>query len=151
MKVIYIDMDGVLADIKKDWMKSLVEKPYVKYPQSVPSFFENLTPVKGAIESVNLLRRIKKYDVWILTAPSVKNPLCYTEKRLWIEKHFDYEFCKRLIICNDKSLLRGHYLIDDNLKGKGQENFLGEVLHFGCDFIDWEDILKYLNNVKINR
>jgi len=145
MKVIYIDMDGVLADIQKDCMKSLEETPDIKYPQSIPGFFENLSPVKGAIDSVNHLRRIKDYDIWVLTAPSVRNPLCYTEKRLWIENHFDYEFCKRLIICPNKSLLRGDYLIDDHREGKGQDNFKGKFLHFGCDYKDWGQILEHLN------
>ena len=56
-----------------------------------------------------------KFDMWFLTAPSIKNPMSYAEKRVWIETNsFPPE---RLIICPDKSLLKGDYLIDDNKEG----------------------------------
>ena len=71
------------------------------------------------------------------------NPLSYTEKRLWIEKYFGLEWCKKLILAYDKSLLKGDYLIDDSV-GKGQLEFEGELIQIGTDkFPDWKSIINY--------
>jgi hypothetical protein len=110
-------------------------------------FFENLEPIDGAIESINQLR--KQFDVYILTAPSNRNPHCYTEKRLWIEKHFDYEFTERLIISSNKSLLKGDFLIDDYAEGKGQESFGGELIQFGTEkYPDWQAVMEYFEKLQ---
>ncbi len=116
----------------------------LKFPQSKIGFFEELEPLEGAIEAVNYLRTVAEYEVYILTAPSVRNVHSYTEKRIWIEKYFDLEFCKKLIICSNKGLLRGDFLIDDYVSGKGQENFEGNLLHYGSDeFPNWKAIRNY--------
>ena len=70
------------------------------------------------------------------------NPHSYMEKRIWVEKHFDYEFTKKLIISPNKGLSIGEYLIDDNISGKGQENFNGKLIHFGSPrYPNWLTII----------
>jgi len=148
--IIYIDMDDTVCNFMKAVkerreFKSLQPLEF-KFPQSKVGFFENLEAIPGAIESVNFLREMDDVDVYILTAPSVRNPHCYTEKRIWIEKHFDLEFCKKLIICANKGLLKGDFLIDDYISGKGQENFEGKLIHFGSEkFPDWKSVIKFMN------
>jgi 5'(3')-deoxyribonucleotidase len=135
---VYIDMDNVLCDFRKAWLDARKREPHVDFPQSKYGFFLNLEPMKGAIQAVNDL--ILYHDIWILTAPSVMNPLCYTEKRLWIEKHFGIEMCYRLIISPDKSLFYGDYLIDDI-----DHDFAGTHIKFGSsEFPDWESVKKAL-------
>lgn len=142
--IIYIDMDGVLADYDKAFAEVRSTQPEVDYPQSLPQFFENLEPIAGAIDAY--FKLCKKHDVYILTAPSNRNPLSYTEKRLWVENHLGFEATERLIICSNKGLLKGDVLIDDNIDGKGQESFEGQVLHFGSDNLkNWE---KTINKLK---
>ncbi len=100
-----------------------------------------------SIEVINRLRGVDVFDVYILTAPSVRNPLCYTEKRLWIEQKFDLDMARNLIISPNKGLNKGDYLIDDNINGKGQENFEGKVLHFGSpEFENWSLIWNYFKS-----
>lgn len=141
-KVVYVDMDDVLCDYAYAWEAKLESEPGVEYPQSVPGFFRNLRPIDGAIDAVNELRQA--HEVYILTAPSTRNPASYSEKRIWIEEHFDYEFTKRLIISPNKGLLMGDYLIDDRTSGKGQESFAGELIHFGSyRYPDWTEVLEY--------
>lgn len=73
------------------------------------------------------------------------NPLCYTEKRIWVENHLGFEFTYKLILATNKGLLKGDYLIDDYVAGRGQENFEGELIHFGSyKYPDWDSIMKYL-------
>jgi len=142
--IVYIDMDDVLCDFKGEFDKDLKLNPGIKFPQSQYGFFTKLPALDGAISAVNDFIQSKKYEPYILTAPSVKNPLSYTEKRVWIEKMFGLEFSERLILCSNKALLKGDYLIDDNNQGKGQENFSGTFIHFGSEgFPDWKSITKY--------
>ena len=80
---------------------------------------------------------------YILTAPSLYNPLSYTEKRLWVEDHLGFAWVKRLIISPDKSLLIGDVLVDDHREGHGQENFKGRLIHFGSPkFHNWAQVIE---------
>lgn len=137
-------MDDVLCDFKTAHKKAIQSNPEIKFPQSQHDFFRQLKPIKGGIEAVKFLHSNEKFQVYILTAPSIRNPLCYTEKRLWIEDYFGLEMVNRLIISPNKGLNKGHYLIDDYKSGKGQENFEGNLLHFGSEtFKNWKQVLMY--------
>ncbi|MEM7607799.1 MAG: hypothetical protein AAF411_20795 [Myxococcota bacterium] len=128
---VYIDMDGVLCEFER----AKRQHPDVEFPQSLPGFYKNLRPVRGAIDAVRELARLA--DVWILTAPSVYNPLSYTEKRLWVEKHLGFDMCHRLILSPDKSLLRGDVLVDDRADSHRQDRFEGRLILFR----NWRDAL----------
>jgi len=137
-------MDDVLCDFKTAHEKAIQQNPQIKFPQSQYGFFRNLEPISKGVETVKFLNSIENFDVYILTAPSIRNPLCYIEKRMWIEDYFDLEMVNKLIISPNKGLNKGDYLIDDNKIGKGQENFEGKLLHFGSEnFKNWNQILKY--------
>jgi len=142
-KLTHIDMDGVLCDFSSAY-KDVVEKnSEIIFPQSLPGFFENLLPIEGAIHSFKFLSTVM--DVYILSAPSVHNPLCYTEKRLWVEEHLGFEYVHKLILSSNKGLLKGDFLIDDYVSGRGQETFEGELIQFGSDmYPDWKAIVNYL-------
>ena len=142
-------MDDVLCDFSGAHKRALDRKPENKYPQCEFDFFRNLEPIPQAIESVNWLISSPKYDVYILTAPSYFNPMCYTEKRMWVEKYLGMEMVKKLIISPNKGLNKGDYLIDDYISGKGQEGFEGELIHFGSElFPSWSEVIHYLSNKK---
>lgn len=143
-KVIYIDMDNVLCNFSKAYHKALLENPEIKFPQSQYGFFRDLEPIIDSIEAVEFLDAQDDFSVYFLTAPSIKNPLCYTEKRLWIEDKFGLEMVQQLIISPNKGLNKGDYLIDDHQSGKGQESFEGELIHFGSDkYKTWKQVLNY--------
>lgn len=141
--IVYVDMDDVMCDYSTSLRLARKTHTSVPFPQSLPGFFRNLPPISGAIDAVNQLRDM--FDVYVLTAPSTKNPLSYTEKRLWIENHFDYQLTEKLILSPNKGLLLGEFLIDDNVQGKGQESFAGELLQFGStNYPDWDAVLERL-------
>lgn len=137
-------MDGVLCDFFSASRKSLRENPDQKFPQSQWGFFLKLNEIENAIQSINILK--EKYDVWILTRPSVKNVNCYTEKAQWIWDHLGFDMVQKLIISCDKSLLKGDYLIDDQ-NNANQDKFEGTWIEFGSSkFPNWDYITKYLLN-----
>ena len=71
--------------------------------------------------------------------------MSYTEKRVWVESNFGMEMVERLIISPNKSLLKGEYLIGDNISGKGQEGFEGKILQYGsAQYLDWSTIISEL-------
>jgi 5'(3')-deoxyribonucleotidase len=136
-KIVYVDLDDVMCNFTKSYNEKKSEEYF--YPQSIYGFFRNLEPIEDAINSYKILEHY--YDVYILTAPSVYNPLCYTEKRDWVEKHLGFETCRKLIISPNKGLLKGDYLIDDNI----HIGFKGEHIHFGNEkFPNWKAVLKHL-------
>ena len=138
-KIIYVDMDDTICHFSQAFLKSVTRNPKIAFPQSQYGFFLNLEPIEGAIENVNKLTSL--FDVYILSRPSVMNPLCYTEKRVWVEKHFNLEFCQNLILCSNKSLLKGNFLIDDVL----WEKFEGEQILFNrFEENSWNKIYSYL-------
>jgi 5'(3')-deoxyribonucleotidase len=142
-EIVYVDMDDVLCDYTVAHRRVREEHPGIRFPQSLSGFFEQLPPIEGAIDAINRLQR--EFHVFVLSAPSTRNPLSYAEKRIWIERHFDYAFTKKLILSPDKGLLKGRYLIDDHDSGKGQERFEGELILFRSErFPDWSAVLTYL-------
>lgn len=145
MKIIHIDMDGVLADYNKRKTESLERNPGILYPQCEYDFFRKLEPIKGALEAVNALKNSSLYDPYIATRPSQKNPLSYTEKRMWTEEVLGEWWIDRLQLVPHKELLKGDYLIDDNVEGAGQSEFEGELIHFASEkFPSWEEVIRYL-------
>lgn len=137
-------MDDVLCDYSSGFKSAILSNPEIKYPQSQYGFFRRLKPIANGISSVRYLDLQNEFEVYILTAPSIKNPLCYVEKRLWIEDYFGTEMVEKMIISPNKGLNKGDYLIDDNDTGKGQDKFEGKLLKFGSkEFKNWKVIVEY--------
>ncbi len=129
-------MDGTICNIYTPFMKSLKEKPEIKYPQSQLNFFKDLEPIKDAVYSVNRLR--DAFDVRFLTRPSTRNRHCYTEKADWIYEWFGQWGVDNLYICPDKTVMKGEWLIDDNL----WEGFEGiQLLYGSIEYPDWNSII----------
>lgn len=139
---VFVDMDDVITNFKGAFARDFKNNPACKWPQSRRGFFTELEPVENAIEAVKALAEISSMDIHILTAPSPRNPLSYTEKRVWVAEHLGYEFVKRLHISPRKDFFDGDILIDDNNRGKGQDLFRGRLIHFGSDdYPDWPNVL----------
>ena len=142
--ILLVDQDDVLADFMGAYTNSIRLNPGIKFPQCQYKFFENLEPLENALESIHILQEY--YDVCILTRPSVHNPLCYTEKRVWIETHLGFEICVNLILCYDKTMIMGDYLVDDAVH-TGRFKPVWEHIHFGYgQFKNWKLVTEYLLN-----
>ncbi len=135
-RVVYVDMDGVLADYDKAAVGKTEDQRREK------GFFEHLEPIHGAVEAFSVL--CDHYDVYLLSTAPWSNTHSLSEKRIWAEKHLGDKAFKRLILSHNKSLLRGDYLIDDRI-ANGVEEFQGEHIHFGTErFPDWKSVLLHL-------
>lgn len=137
---IYIDMDRTLVDYDKGFA---ARRAIQEFPQSKEGFWYNLEPMPGAIESFNYL--FNKYDVWILTRPSFHNLNCYSEKAKWVRDNLGFEAQKKTILCGDKSLVKGHFLIDDHHKD-GQTEFEGKWIQIGNEkYPDWNTVVEEID------
>lgn len=150
----YVDMDDTLCDFLGQVTLDLSINPDIKYPQSQHGFFTKLKPLPNAIESIKHLDELGQ-DVWILTRPSVMNPLCYTDKFLWIREHLGLKFANRLILCTDKGRVgnENDYLIDDydwvNPKDEELTPWKGTQLQFGTkEYPTWVHIINHYKGLK---
>jgi len=141
--IVYVDMDGVIADFDKNVHLLGERDPARGECACPPEYFFDLDLFEGAQEALHELS--KHYEVYILSTPQWKNVLSWTEKVRWIQKHFSELLHKRLILSHDKTLLKGDYLIDDRIQDGAFGTFEGEHIHFGSDkFPDWKAVLNYL-------
>lgn len=124
-KILFLDMDGVLADFDGAITSGVEWDPPEMFE---PGFFRNLKVMPGALEAVTKIMEDGRYKVYIGSKPTSKNTLCATEKMDWIAEHFPKLLSKMVLVC-DKSLLRGDILIDDDLKRWGHV-FVGNFIHF---------------------
>jgi len=144
MKIVYVDMDGVLVDFQSD-IDSLTEEQRASFKDGlddVPGIFSKMKPVEGAIEAYEELTR--HFDVYILSTAPWNNPSAWTDKLLWVKKYLGDLAHKRLILSHNKHLNDGDFLIDDRT-ANGAGDFKGEHVKFlSEEFQNWDDVLNYL-------
>ena len=140
-------MDGVLCNYEKAFNAKRI-RGQKEFPQAEARFFENLEEIEDSRIYINILHGW--YDVWIMTAPSVKNPNSYTEKAVWVEEHYgDIGLQNRIVMTTDKSATGNSkdILIDDREDSHRQNKFPGELILFGSkEFPNWHSITTYLNS-----
>lgn len=130
MARILVDMDGVLCNMIKKWLRLYNEeygenieantlvtwgphryaragKAIYKY-LSRPGFFRDLEPIPHAIEGVHALIR-RGHDVVIVTA--AKNG--HRDKIDWIRQHLPFLPQDNIVFAHRKALVRGDILFDD--------------------------------------
>ena len=145
MKIVYIDMDGVIVDFQgavskldiKD-LEQYTDHKGVHYDR-IPGIFATMEPIPGGIEAYRAL--LKHYEVYFLSKPCHKNASSYSDKRDWSANHIGEFHASKLILSPVKHLSKGDYLIDDRLV----PGFEGEQILFGSEeFPDWKSVLDYL-------
>lgn len=137
-------MDGVIVNFQSgiDKLSEETRKEYDGRLDEVPGIFSLMDPMPGAIEAVKLLS--EHYDVYILSTAPWKNPSAWSDKIIWITKHFGELFKKRVILTHCKNLCHGDFLIDDRGKN-GASEFTGEWIEFGSAlYPGWKDVVDYL-------
>ena len=79
--------------------------------------YSSLNPIDGAIEALkDIEENCSDYiEPFLCSSPVVVYEDCmsHSEKVQWVEKHLGEYWVRRLILTKDKTLVRGHFLIDD--------------------------------------
>ena len=108
------------------WEEEIANKYLsIRYQLHKPGFFANLDVMDGAVEVVKELN--DKYDLYVASA-DMEFPNSLKEKHEWLGQYFPFIHWKNMILCGDKSILKGDILIDDNLKNLSV--FDGQTLLF---------------------
>jgi len=146
LKIVYIDLDGVVADFVTaiENHPSRNQAPYDSHPDTIPNIFLNLGTIPGAFDAVNKLLDDSRFEIYFLSTAPWNNPSAWTDKRIWLENIFGNKISRRLILTHRKDLLKGNFLIDDR-PNNGAANFEGKILKFSSSaFPDWGSILSEL-------
>lgn len=86
---------------------------------SEKGFYESLDTIPGAVEAFHEIADENHddgvADVFICTSPKrfENSPYSLTEKSAWVAQHLGTKFVNRIIFTRDKTVVRGHILIDD--------------------------------------
>ena len=145
--LILLDQDGVLADFESAFRDAWNRRYGAQMPALGPSerksfhlrddyplglrdavrsiyegpgFYRDLPPIPGALDGARAMLE-EDHDVRICTSPLTFWRNCVPEKYEWVERHLGSEFLPRLIVTKDKTLVRGHVLVDDNPRVDGAE------------------------------
>jgi 5'(3')-deoxyribonucleotidase len=138
MKSIALDLDDTISTLGIDWIKAYNDlygdnicrenindwaiDRFVK-PECGKAIYDLLTPhlfrtagVQPDAQRVTCWLLLH-YDIKIVTAlkgvPANQQAFVYEAKRAWIDEHFPYIGSENIIVCNDKSMIKADWLIDD--------------------------------------
>lgn len=147
---LFVDMDDTIAQFIGD--ERLLCIPITHLHQDYKEmhekeFFRKQVVMPGAKKAIKTLLDSQKFEIYILSVPLATSPHSYSEKVEWISEHFP-ELLKRIVFTQDKSLIRGNFLVDDSILWQEPwENNGGDFIRFDPRKnaqSQWERITDYL-------
>lgn len=137
MERIIIDMDEVIADTMGEmvewykrehggdvdygkmlvgaWIKGFPEQHQAMVWERLtsPGFFRHLPVMKDSVEVIRELN--SRYEVFIVSA-ATEFPNSLKDKMDWLADHFSFLSWRQLVLCGDKKVIQGDYMIDDHVR-----------------------------------
>lgn len=140
--ILLIDMDGVVADWMEGLRSKFeLENPGLKMAQAsefeeyhvrnkhpewydkvssamhTKGLYSSLPVMPGAVEALKDIEQncLDFIDPFLCSSPETEyeDQLCFSEKASWVDKHLGRFWTEKLILTRDKTLVRGHILVDD--------------------------------------
>lgn len=144
MKVISVDMDGVLADVYSQFIRLhanefgqtlLLEDLYGvteieaftnarKYVNG-DDFFRTAPVIEG---SQQVLKELNQHYKVFIVSSATEFPKSLTEKQSWLNEHFPFITWQQMVFCGSKEIIKADIMIDDHFKNL--DYFDGETLLF---------------------
>ncbi len=132
MKQVLVDMDGVLADVyrqfqlyeEKETGKQIPPERLVGTPElevfpngkkhvRSEGFFRTAPLIDDSVEGLKYLN--DRYNVLIVSS-ATEFPQSLTEKVDWLKEFFPFISWKQIILCGEKNSIKGDIMIDDHPK-----------------------------------
>lgn len=144
-KIVFVDLDGVLANFDGAITSGILQDPPEMFE---PGFFRNLEILDGAKEAINELLANKNLEIYVGSKMTSKVTTCASEKMEWVKEHFP-GLLRNMVLCCDKKLLRGDFLIDDDVERWGHK-FKGAFIHFDRTKPkqEWQRISDFFRDIK---
>ncbi|MDM9630250.1 hypothetical protein [Robiginitalea aurantiaca] len=145
-KIVYVSIDRIIAEIEHKLMLQVCECLQMQPTKNDISVYDIVPPVSGGLEAVHSLLKIPQFDVYFISTPYWPDDVAWGDRKFWAERLFDkQDIEKRLILCHEKQLLIGDYLIDDSWMN-GSIKFMGQWIAIGVDskFPTWDEVLLHL-------
>lgn len=166
MERVIIDMDEVMADTMGEmlsWYRKHYDSNVIEYNESgtwlqrlsdehrkmirqrllSPGYFRHLPVMDNCLEVVEKINR--KYELFIVSA-ATEFPNSLKDKLEWLEEHFPFLTWRQLVLCGDKRMIAGDYMIDDHVRNL--VHFKGKAYLYTSIFNRNEDVYERVNNWK---
>ncbi|HET8685151.1 MAG TPA: hypothetical protein VFM18_00645 [Methanosarcina sp.] len=135
--------------LEDSWPDSLGCKAALREVLNSPSFYRNLEPQDGAIEALKEIQKVSE-ETGLITPFICSSPWlhgteldCHSDKARWVEEHLGRYWTERMILTRDKTLVRGHVLIDDKPDIKGATSPTWQQLLFDCNWNRDSDLPRF--------
>lgn len=167
-QVVLVDMDGVLADVYRQFIRLENELNGIKIDydslngiieeQAFPNFesivngkdfFRTAPLMAGSVEGLKYLN--DKYTVYIVSS-ATEFPNSLIEKQQWLNEHFPFISWRQMIFCGSKRPITGDIMIDDH--PFNLNNFEGKKIIFTQPhnfFVENEEYMRVNNWTEITK
>lgn len=136
MERVIIDMDEVIADpmgamiawyekehglpvdfskMKGSWLPGFPEQHHKMIRERLyeTGFFRSLPVMKDAVDVLKEMNQ--RYEIFIVSA-ATEFPNSLKDKLDWLLEHFPFFTWKQLVLCGEKRMVYGDYMIDDHVR-----------------------------------
>jgi 5'(3')-deoxyribonucleotidase len=101
--------------MKGSWLFGFPEQhqQLVRARLNEPGFFRNLPVMKDAVDVLKEMNN--RYEIFIVSA-AIEFPHSLKDKLDWLLEHFPFFTWKQLVLCGEKRMVYGDYMIDDHAR-----------------------------------